>query len=157
MIEIHQYGKQTASRKATRLVALTYAVARRPKPKARAKVAGKPWSVMESLGALEGRALRAKRCFQERRQWARWARVKMSSVGTSECVGVAAFSKSTLSLRTSFIQARRMRQRGQSFHNTEARGGEGGTVSRGGETSEEEESGHNTALTRRGLIVALLS
>jgi hypothetical protein len=37
-----------------------YAVARRAKPKAWAKVAGRPWRMTESLGASDGRELRAK-------------------------------------------------------------------------------------------------
>ncbi len=61
-------------------------------------------------------------------------------------------------LRTTLSQVRRMSQRGQSFHNTGAEGSSARAVSGGGEASEsEEESGHNTALTRRGLIVLLLS
>jgi hypothetical protein len=51
-----------------------------------------------------------------------------------------------------------MPQRGQSRHSTGAEGREAEAVSGGGEESEEEvESGHSTALTRRGLIVLLLS
>ena len=55
-------------------------------------------------------------------------------------------------LRTTLSQVRRMPQRGQSFHNTGARGSGLGAFVRVGEASErEEESGHNTALTRRAL------
>lgn len=46
-------------------------MARRSNAKDWAKVAGRPWSVTESLGASERRALRARRCSQERRQCAR--------------------------------------------------------------------------------------
>lgn len=61
-------------------------------------------------------------------------------------------------LRTSFIQVRRMPQRGQSRQSTGAEGSEAEAVSGGGEESEGEvESGHKTALTRRGLSVVLLS
>src|SRR5258708_29554375 len=47
-----------------------YAMARRSNAKDWAKVAGRPWSVTESLGASERRALRARRCSQERRRCA---------------------------------------------------------------------------------------
>jgi hypothetical protein len=61
-------------------------------------------------------------------------------------------------LRTPLSHFRRMLQRGQSFHSTGARGSDAGALVRVGEQSEgEEESGHTTALTRRGLIVAQLS
>jgi len=52
---------KTASRKETRLVAVTYAVARNSKPKERAKGAERPWSVIESLEASGGCALHANR------------------------------------------------------------------------------------------------
>ncbi len=66
--------------------------------------------------------------------------------------------KITVSRRMTLSQSRRMLQRGQSFHTTGARGGGWGTASDGGETEVEEESiGHNTALTRRGLSVVVLS
>jgi hypothetical protein len=64
-------------------------------------------------------------------------------------------------LRTTLSQVRRMPQRGQSFHSTGAEGSGARAVSEGsggGEASEgEEESGQSTALTRRGLMVMLLS
>ena len=52
-----------------------------------------------------------------------------------------------------------MPQRGQSFQSIGARGSDGGSLMWVGEPSEgvEEESGQITALTRRGLIVAVLS
>lgn len=66
--------------------------------------------------------------------------------------------KLTVSLRTTFSHLRRMSHRGQSFQRTGARGGEAGASVRVGEKAEQEDSsGHNTALTRRGLIVSLLS
>ena len=160
VINTKELPSKTPPRKETRSVAITYAVARRSKPKECAKVVGRPWSVTISGGASDGRALRARRWSHERRQCARCARVKTSSgvVGTGECLGVAELCKQTVSLRITFNHARRMRQRGQSFHNTGARGSGGGAFSRGGETSESaEESGHNTALTRRGLILEWLS
>lgn len=77
---------------------------------------------------------------------------------TGDGIGVAPLVKQTVSLRTTFSHARRMPQRGQSFHSTGERGsGTGASVGGGEETTMEEESGHNTALTRRGLIVVLLS
>jgi hypothetical protein len=61
-------------------------------------------------------------------------------------------------LRTPLSHVRRMLQRGQSFHSTTAGGSDAGVLVRVGEQSEgEEESGHTTTLTRRGLIVARLS
>ncbi|GHO90752.1 hypothetical protein KSF_008000 [Reticulibacter mediterranei] len=61
-------------------------------------------------------------------------------------------------LRTTLIQVRRIPQRGQSRQSTGAEGGGTETESGGGEESKrEEKSGHNTALTRRGLSVVLLS
>jgi hypothetical protein len=123
-------------------------------------VAGRPCSVIVRGRALNGRALRANRCSQERRQCARCARVRISWVAgmTGDGEGRALLVKPTVSLRSSLSHARRMRQRGQSFHTTGARGS-GWDVSEGvGEEAEREEaSGHNTALTRRGLIVVLLS
>ena len=78
----------------------------------------------ESLGTSDGRALRVKRCSQERRQCARRARVKtFSGWGGGDGAGVAFQGKMTVSLRTTFSHSRRMRQRGQSFQSTEARGG----------------------------------
>jgi hypothetical protein len=51
-----------------------------------------------------------------------------------------------------------MPQRGQSRQSTRAEASDALIVSGGGEESErEEESGHNTALTRRGFSVVLLS
>jgi hypothetical protein len=61
-------------------------------------------------------------------------------------------------LRTTLIQVRRIPQRGQSRQGTGTEASDAPVVSGGGEASErEEESGHNTALTRRGLSVVLLS
>ena len=65
---------------------------------------------------------------------------------------------STASLRTTFNHLRRMAHRGQSFPRTGARGGAGGaSVCAEEQTGGEDSSGHNTPLTRRGLIVVLLS
>lgn len=103
---------------------IVYAVARREKPKERAKVAGRPWSVTISLGASEGRAFRARRSSQERRQCARLARVKICDVcgGSGESTKVSPLVKPTVSLRSSLSHSLRMRQRGQSFHTIGARG-----------------------------------
>jgi hypothetical protein len=61
-------------------------------------------------------------------------------------------------LRTTLSQVRRMPQRGQSRQNTGAEASDVLLVSGGGEESKREgEGGHNTALTRRGLIVVVLS
>ena len=74
--------------------------------------------------------------------------------GDGEGSGWVSLVKHMVSLRTTLSHSRRMLQRGQSFHCTVARGASAG----GGEVVEgEEESGNSTALTRRGLIVALLS
>jgi len=101
---------KTTSRKETRLVVITYAVARNAKPKERAKGAERPWSVIVSGEASEGRALRANRCSHERRQWARCARVETSEVSVviGDGVGVAKLSHRTVSLRIIFSHARRM-------------------------------------------------
>ena len=110
-----------------------------------------------SLEALDGRALRANRSSQDRRQCAHFARVK----GGEICIraggeqGEMELSTWTVWLRTTLSQARRMLQRGQSFHNTGARGGGWDTASDGGET--EREDGQSTALTRRGLRLLALS
>ena len=140
-------------------IAVAYAVARRSNAKDCAKVTGRPWSVAESLGASAGRALRAKRCCQERRQCARSARVKTSSVVvvTGDGADMVLKAKTTVSQRMTFNHSRRMRQRGQSRHRTGATGSGAGASVGVGEEEALEESGHNTALTRRGLIVVLLS
>jgi hypothetical protein len=52
-----------------------YAAATKPKPKDWLKVAGRPWIVTSSDGALDERALRARRSSQLRRQCARCALV----------------------------------------------------------------------------------
>jgi len=66
--------------------------------------------------------------------------------------------KLTVSLRTTFSHLRRMSHRGQSFQRTGARGDAAGTSAwAGGRSGGEDSSGHNTALTRRGLSVSLLS
>jgi hypothetical protein len=76
--------------------------------------------------------------------------------GGTEVAGLSVHH--TVWLRITLSQARRMPQRGQSFHSIGARGRGWGTASGGGETVEgEESSGQSTALTRRGLIVVLLS
>jgi hypothetical protein len=123
-------------------------------------VAGRPWSVTISLGASDGRALCARRCSQDRRQCARLARVKICSVGggSGDSTEVSPLVKLTVSLRTTLSHARRMPQRGQSFHSTGARGnGTSPSVCVGGGAKYSEDIGQNTALTRRGLIVTLLS
>ncbi len=132
---------------------------RRVKLKEWAKLAGRPWSVTTRGEASDGRALRPHRCSHERRKSARCARVKTFSGGvTGDCEGSGPLVKQTVSLRTTFSHPLRMRQRGQSFHNTGARGGGSEAFSRGGEESERwEESGQNTALTRRGLTLEWLS
>src|SRR5260370_24087100 len=89
---------------------VTYAMARRSNAMDWAKAAGRPWSVTESLGASEGRALRARRCSQERRQCARCARLKTSSaVGvTGDGAGVAPKMNTTVSRRMTFSHSPRM-------------------------------------------------
>ena len=78
--------------------------------------------------------------------------------GTGEGSVRVELSIQTVWLRTTLSQARRMPQRGQSFHSTRARGSGAGAFSQGSEESEREAaSGHTTALTRRGLSVVLLS
>lgn len=114
-----------------------------------------------SSGASLGRVLRANRCCQDSRQCARSVRVKTVSEGrvTDEGDGGASGSvTSMVSLRTTFSHLRRMAHRGQSFQRTGVQGGAGGaSVCAEGQSGDEESSGHNTALTRRGLIVVLLS
>ena len=69
-----------------------------------------------------------------------------------------ALFKQTVWLRTILSHVRRMLHRGQSFQSTGARGsGAGGSVRIGEIFKGEEESGHNTALTRRGLTQEELS
>jgi hypothetical protein len=64
----------------------------------------------------------------------------------------------TVSLRTTFSHLRRTAHRGQSFQSTGAQGGTTGTSAWALERSgSEDSSGQNTALTRRVLIVVLLS
>jgi hypothetical protein len=77
----------------------------------------------------------------------------------SGSTGVARLSaKQTVWLRITLSHTRRMPQRGQSFHITGARGsGWDASEDMGEEAERGESSGRNTALTRRGLIVALLS
>ena len=121
-------------------------------------MAGRPWSVRESLGASDERALRAIRCSQERRQCARQARVKTFSGGVVTDEGRVELSRHTVSRRTTLSHPRRMQQRGQSFQSTGARGsGAGASGHVGEEAGGETESGHNTALTRRGLQLSGLS
>ena len=60
-------------------------------------------------------------------------------------------------LRTTLSQVRRMLRRGQSRQRTGAEASDALVVSGGEESEREEESGDNTALTRRGLSVVLLS
>lgn len=149
--------RKIASKKTIRLAVLLYAVASRSNPKHCAKLAGRPWSATRRKGASDGRALRASRCSQDRRQCARFARVKTisedSAVG-EHGGGMELSITSTASLRITLSQARRMPQRGQSFQRTEARDGTADVLAWAGG---EESSGQSTALTRRGLIVVLLS
>src|SRR5579883_2230572 len=160
-IDKHQYKRvprQERIEERKQLKALAQVVARRAKPKDWAKVAGNPWSVTIRAEASEGRALRAARCSHERRQWARWARVKTAEVSVATGAAGAPLVKRTVSLRMTLSQARRMPQRGQSFHSSAARGKAAGGSCRGGEASEGTDSrGHNTALTRRGLTLSLRS
>ena len=105
----------------------------------------------ESLGASTGRTLRVNRCSQERCQCTRRSRVKMLSGGMEpgEGSGWGKLVKRTVSLRTTLSHPRQMPQRGQSFHCTGTRGsGAGVSVGVGGAAEREEESGHNTALTK---------
>ena len=67
-----------------------------------------------------------------------------------------AFQADGLAANNRCRQVRRMPQRGQSSHSTGIRGGGWGTASGAGEM-EEGSIGNNTALTRRGLSVVLLS
>src|SRR5258708_32736844 len=91
---------------------VTYAMARRSNAMDWAKAAGRPWSVTESLGASEGRALRARRCSQGRRQCARSARVKtLSVIGVTGCgARMAAKEKTTVSRRINLKPPRPKRQ-----------------------------------------------
>jgi hypothetical protein len=118
----------TVPRKETPSVTSRQAVASRAKPKERAKVTGRPWSVRTSLGASGGRALQANRSSQDRRQCARFARVKGGEICTGAGEGSAGMelSSRTVWLRTTLSQARRIPQRGQSLQRTGARGGRGG-------------------------------
>jgi hypothetical protein len=114
-------------------------------------VAGRPWRVTVKEGASDGRALRARRFSQERRQCARWARVKISPAVevTGAGIVVVPLVRQTVSQRMTLSHARRMPQRGQSFHSTGARGSGGGASEYvGGEAEGEGSSGHNTALAR---------
>lgn len=123
-------------------------------------MAEKPWSVTTSLGAPNERALRAIRSSQDRRQCARFARVKggESCIEAGEASGARKLSTRTVWLRTTLSQARRMPQRGQSFQRTGAEEALEALFASGGEASVREAlGGHSTALTRRGLCVVLLS
>ena len=154
----HTCHKRLSSRPG--LLILPQAAATRLKPKDWANAAGSPWMVTSSGGVVDGRALRSNRCSHERRQCARCVRVKTSSPGSSVCTGSGEGpqKKETVSLRSTFTQVRRIRQRGQSLHNRGKSGGDSGASSRGkGETEGSVECGQNTALTRRGLRVELLS
>src|SRR5215469_5770190 len=103
---------------------------------------------MVKEGAVDGRAFRARRCSQDRRQCARCARVKMASDGEMTDGGMegAGFSvQHTVWLRITLSQARRMPQRGQSFQYRGGRGRGWGTASGEGEIGEgEESSGQST-------------
>ena len=148
----------TASRPNTPSVAAGQAVASRSKPKEEAKVAGNPGSVTVRRGASAGRALRAKRCAQERRQCARSARVNVFSAGASDDEHGEELSRQVVWLRIPLSQVRQMPQRGQSRQRTGAEANGALAVSGGGDESEREApSGNSTALTRRGLNVVLLS
>jgi len=75
-------------------------------------VVGRPCSVTTSLGASEGRALRANRSCQERRQCLSFARVKVDEISTGAGEGSAGMelSSRTVWLRTTLSQARRIPQ-----------------------------------------------
>lgn len=97
---------------------------------------------------------------RHRRQCARSARVKTASQDTEDTVVEMAklSTKLTVSLRTTFSHLRRMAHRGQSFQRTGAQGRAAGTLTwAGARIGGEDSSGQNTALTRRGLIISLLS
>ena len=87
-----------------------YAASRRAKPYTWANVAGRPWSVSVSGGAVQGRALRARRSCQLSRQCARCARVITCSVGKAlgSLVGVIPIVTSMVSHRTTLSQLRRI-------------------------------------------------
>jgi len=76
---------------------------------------------------------------------------------TVDGAGMAAKAKMTVSRRMTLSHSRRMRQRGQSLYITGAKGSGEAMFSRGGEAGRGEESGQNTALTRRGLTASQLS
>ena len=99
-------------------------------------MAGRPWRVTVKEGASDGRALHANRCSQERRQCARWARVKTFSGSVVTDKGWVELSRQTVSLRTTLSHPRRMRQRGQSFQSTGARDDGGGASRCVGEEGE---------------------
>lgn len=123
-------------------------------------MAGRTFCVTTSRGTFDGRALRAKRWLQERRQCARSARITIFSVAQEPRDGESGeeLSRHMVWLRITLSQARRMPQRGQSFQSTGARGCGWDTVSGRIETGEGEgPSGQSTALTRRGLMAVLLS
>jgi len=103
--------------------------------------------------------LRAKRWSQESRQWARSARVNLFSVDSVVRNGENGEGLSTemVWLRTTLSQVRRMLHRGQSRQSTGARGSGGPSEHMEEQVGSEESIGHNTALTRRGFSVVLLS
>lgn len=129
--------------------------------------AGSPWRVISRGGAVEGRALRARRSSHESRQWARSALVEQGGEG-EECpdagaiVSVAETVSRTVWVRKSCIHWRRIWQRGQSPHRTGWAGTGGaqvgaeapGASSMGCSVSAGDGRGQNTALTRRGFLVA---
>ena len=112
-----------------------------------------------SRGASAGRALHIRRWSQERRQCARSVLVKTFSSGVfaSDGGGGEELSRQVVWLRTTLSQVRRRPQRGQSRQSTGAEASGALVVSVGEASGGEEESGHNTALTRRGFSVVLLS
>ncbi len=81
-----------------------------------------------SLGASDGRAVRANRSSQDRRQCARFARVTVGETctGAGEGSGEMELSTRTAWLRTTLSQVRRIPQRGQSLQKTGARESWGG-------------------------------
>jgi hypothetical protein len=106
----------------------------RSKPKVWAKVADRPWSVTESLGASDKRALRVSRCSQERRQCARRARVKTFLGGAVTEEGWVELARHTVWLRTTFSHSRRLPQHWSTRQWHGCVGGRGGNSrGRGGE------------------------
>src|SRR5438128_641692 len=115
--------------------------------------------VTSSGQEVAGRALRARRSSQRRRQCARCALVDTSRYGrlaSCACETEPVVSR-TVCVRSKRSHRRRIWQRSQSPQSTGQTGGGatgcGGTAATTGAL---EERGQNTALTRRGLVVLLL-